>query len=85
VEYFRVERLVVDGKRSSETLASGTDTGLCYLFAADGAGRLVGSDFEPLDLPARGIVAVPANSPTFVVEDLGGLELIRIAPNWPAK
>jgi mannose-6-phosphate isomerase len=85
VEYFRVERLVVDGKRSSETLASGTDTGLCYLFAAEGAGRLIGSDFEPVDLPVRGIVAVPASSPAFVVEDLGGLELIRIAPNWPAK
>ncbi|MGA2051563.1 MAG: type I phosphomannose isomerase catalytic subunit [Terracidiphilus sp.] len=85
VEYFRVERLVVDGKRSSETLASGTGTGLCYLFAAEGAGRLIGSDFEPVDLPVRGIVAVPASSPAFVVEDLGGLELIRIAPNWPAK
>ena len=39
--------------------------------------------FEPVDLPARGIVAVPAASPEFVVEDLGGLDLIRITPNWP--
>ena len=85
VEYFRVERLRVDGSRSSSTLAGEAGAGLSYLFAAAGAGRLVGSDFETVNLPARGIVAVPANSPTFVVEDLGGLELIRIAPNWPAK
>jgi len=85
VEYFRVERLRVDGSRSSSTLAGEAGAGLSYLFAAAGAGRLVGSDFETVNLPARGIVAVPACSPGFVVEDLGGLELIRIAPNWPAK
>jgi mannose-6-phosphate isomerase len=85
VEYFRVERLVVNGGRSSSTLAGEASAGLCYLFAADGAGRLVGSDFEHVDLPARGIAAVPASSPAFVVEDLGGLDLIRIAPNWPSK
>jgi hypothetical protein len=30
------------------------------------------------------MIAVPADAPAFVVEDLGGLDLIRIAPNWPA-
>jgi mannose-6-phosphate isomerase len=85
VEYFRVERLNVESGRSSETLARKAGPGLCYLFAAAGAGRLVGSDFDAVDLPARGVVAVPASSPAFVVEDLGGLELICIAPNWPAK
>ena len=86
VEYFRVERLMVAGSRASETLAGPGETGgLAYLFAAAGAGRLVGAGFEPVALPARGTVAVPASSQAFVVEDLGGLELIRIAPNWPAK
>jgi mannose-6-phosphate isomerase len=87
VEYFRVERLHVAGSRSSETLASKGEParGLSYLFAADGSGRVAGSGFEPVDLPSRGIVAVPATSPAFVVEDLGGLDLIRIAPNWPEK
>jgi len=36
-------------------------------------------------LPARGIVAVPAASPAFTLEDAGGLDLIRITPNWPVK
>jgi mannose-6-phosphate isomerase len=30
-----------------------------------------------------GMVAVPAASPEFVVEDLGGLDLMRITPRWP--
>jgi hypothetical protein len=30
-------------------------------------------------------VAVPAASPEFEVEDMGGLDLIRITPNWPGK
>jgi hypothetical protein len=30
-----------------------------------------------------GMVAVPAASPEFVVEDLGALELMRITPRWP--
>jgi mannose-6-phosphate isomerase len=85
VEYFRVERLPVLGSRPSATLPSPTEPapGLSYLFAADGSARLSGPGFETVELPSRGIVAVPANSPTFVVEDLGGLDLIRIAPNWP--
>jgi mannose-6-phosphate isomerase len=85
VEYFRVERLPVLGSRPSATLPNPAEPahGLSYLFAADGSARLSGPGFETVELPSRGIVAVPANSPTFVVEDLGGLDLIRIAPNWP--
>ena len=87
VEYFRVERLPVMRHRASASLPSKGEPmhGLSYLFAAAGAGRLIGPDFHPVDLPARGIVAVPASSPAFFVEDLGGLDLIRITPNWPAK
>jgi mannose-6-phosphate isomerase len=89
-EYFRVERVSVVGSRDSESLP-GSDTagephqarGLAYLFAAAGNGRISGENFEPIDLPPRGIVAVPATSPSFVVEDLGDLDLIRITPNWP--
>lgn len=86
VEYFRVERLTISGSRASNTLPAAAETasGLSYLFAAAGAGRVVGAGFEPVDLPARGIVAVPATAPEFTVEDLDGLDLIRIAPNWPA-
>jgi mannose-6-phosphate isomerase len=87
VEYFRVERLLLPRHRASASLPGKGEPaqGLSYLFAAAGAGRLIGPDFHPVDLPARGIVAVPASSPSFFVEDLGGLDLIRIAPNWPAK
>jgi mannose-6-phosphate isomerase len=87
VDYFRVERIPVTGNRSSVSLA-GEDRpapGLAYLFAAEGAGKIAGPGFEPVDLPARGIVAVPAASPAFTVEDMGGLDLIRISPNWPGK
>lgn len=93
-EYFRMERIPVRAKLTSESLrgASGK-RGLAYFFAAAGAGRLVGQgpsgvNFEPVDLPPRGIVAVPAASPEFVLQDASGaaerLELIRITPNWPA-
>lgn len=87
-EYFRVERIPVNGRRDGASLA-GTSSlsqaapGLAYLFAAAGAGRVTGNGFDAVDLPARGIVAVPAASPGFTVEDLGGLDLIRITPNWP--
>jgi mannose-6-phosphate isomerase len=86
VEYFRVERLDVEGFRSSETLPAKLELahGLSYLFAAAGAGRVDGEGFDSIDLPARGIIAVPASAPAFMVEDLGDLDLIRIAPNWPA-
>ena len=86
VEYFRVERVPVDGSRSSASLRGGEKPGLAYLFAAAGSGRLTGVGFEPVELLARGIVAVPAVSPEFVLEDLGAgdkLDLIRITPNWP--
>lgn len=86
VKYFRVERIPVSGRRSSASLrgASESAPGLAYLFAAAGAGRIAGAGFE-VDLPPRAIVAVPAISPEFTVEDLGGLDLIRISPNWPEQ
>jgi mannose-6-phosphate isomerase len=87
VEYFRVERVPVEGSRTSASLRGAAKPGLAYLFAAAGSGRLTGAGFEPVELPARGIVAVPAASPEFVLEDVGGpgekLDLIRITPNWP--
>jgi len=88
-DYFRVERIPVTRSRSSESLTNGDRPapGLAYLFAAAGAGRIEGSEFAPVELPPRGIVAVPASSPDFTVEDLGmadaALDLIRITPRWP--
>jgi mannose-6-phosphate isomerase len=90
-EYFRVERMTVLGSRSGFTLGLPLPgqgeplRELSYLFAAAGAGRIVGPAFQPVDLPTRGIVAIPAASPEFAVEDLGGLDLIRIAPKWPGE
>jgi mannose-6-phosphate isomerase len=86
-EYFRVERIPMESSRTSANLRGGEKPGLAYLFAAAGAGRLTGTGFEPVDLPARGIIAVPAASPEFVLKDVGGsgekLDLIRITPSWP--
>jgi hypothetical protein len=36
-----------------------------------------------VELPARGIIALPATSPQFVVEELEALDLIRITPKLP--
>jgi mannose-6-phosphate isomerase len=87
VEYFRVERVPVEGSLPSASLRGDEKRGLAYLFAAAGAGRLSGQGFEPVELPPRGIAAVPAASPEFVLEDVSRpgdkLDLIRITPNWP--
>jgi mannose-6-phosphate isomerase len=89
-DYFCVESLGVVGCRTSASLPGPflaaddePSPGLQYLFAADGTARIAGEGFEPLELPMGGMVAVPAASPEFVVEDLGGLNLMRITPRWP--
>ena len=85
--YFRVDRVPVEESRSSASLVvEGEPTpGLAYLFAAAGAARITGAKFEPVEFSKGGMVAVPAASPEFVVENLGGLELIRITPRWPKE
>src|SRR4051812_44328184 len=87
VEYFRVERVAVKESRASATLPGPGENagGLAYLFAAEGSARLTGDGFEGIELPPRGIAAIPASSPPFTMEDLGGLDLIRISPRWPRK
>jgi mannose-6-phosphate isomerase len=86
VENFRMERIPMNGNRTSENLRSADSrNGLAWLFAAEGAGRLTGNGFDAVELPARGIVGIPAAAPEFVLEDLGALDLIRITPNWPGK
>ncbi|MGB8259814.1 MAG: type I phosphomannose isomerase catalytic subunit [Terracidiphilus sp.] len=84
-EYFRVERVAVERALDSEQLRDADEPRpvLSYLFAAAGSARIAGEAFEAFELPARGIVAVPASSPAFVVENAGGLELIRIAAARP--
>jgi mannose-6-phosphate isomerase len=86
-DYFRVERIAVNGGRTSASLASADEPalGLQYLFAAAGTARIVGSGLESIELPLGGVVAVPAASPEFAVEDLGKLDLIRITPRWPGS
>lgn len=86
-EYFRVERLAVRGSRTSASLRGGgeAEAGLAYLFAAAGSGKISGAGFETIELPLRGIAAVPASSPAFIVVDADGLDLIRITPNWPGS
>ena len=75
VEYFRMERIPVKAKLTSESLrGAGGKRGLAYLFAAQWRWAADGAsgEFEPVDLPPRGIVAVPAASPEFVLEDASG-------------
>ncbi len=98
-EYFRVEKIVVNGVRTGSSMADAAgssevnsseadgDSGLTYLFAANGSGRISAVDskeFEDVELANREMVAVPAASPAWQIEDNGGLELIRIMPRFPA-
>jgi mannose-6-phosphate isomerase len=85
VDYFRVERLPIDGRRTSQSLAGQDETtpSLAYLFAAAGSARITGPQMEPVDLLERSVVAVPATAPAFQIEDAGGLDLIRLTPRWP--
>jgi mannose-6-phosphate isomerase len=80
-----VERIALAGSKSSASLSGEGEPapGLQYLFAAGGAAKIAGASFESVELPMGGMVAVPATSPEFLVEDLGGLDLIRITPRWP--
>jgi mannose-6-phosphate isomerase len=84
-EYFRIERIAVDGSRASSGLPDqdDSDRGLQYLFAAGGSAGISGPGFDPVELPRGGILAVPAAAPEFAVRDLGSLDLIRITPRWP--
>jgi mannose-6-phosphate isomerase len=91
VEDVRMERIPVVGTVTSHSLR-GPDgkRGLAYLFAVSGSARIMPADptqaeFAPVDLLQRGVVAIPAASPEFVLEPVDGekLELIRITPNWP--
>jgi mannose-6-phosphate isomerase len=88
--YFCVERISVAGSRAGKSLRREREAarGLQYLFAAEGSARITSaseSAFEAVELPTRSIVAIPAASPEFVVENLGGLDLIRITPRWPSE
>ncbi len=91
-EYFCVEKIDIHGSRTGHSMMgkhTPSEPGLTYLFAASGAGRVSSgssekSEFSPVDLPERGLVAIAAKSPEWTIEDLGGLELIRITPRFPA-
>jgi len=91
-DYFRIERIPIAGSRGSSSLSGATlpgasKPGLAYFFAAAGSATIVSTTcaFEPVELPTRGVVAIPASSPQFEVVDGGGLDLIRITPRWPGK
>jgi mannose-6-phosphate isomerase len=85
VEYFSVEKIKLQGSIAGAALRGAHRPGLSYLFAAKGSARIEGPGFEAFDLPARAIAAIPASATEFMVRDLGGLELFRMAPNWPKE
>jgi len=91
-EYFCVEKIGVNGTRTGSSITAagnskpGGDSGLIYLFAANGSARisaLASEDFASVELVSRGVVAVPATSPAWQIEDCGGLELVLITPRFP--
>jgi mannose-6-phosphate isomerase len=89
-DYFRIEKIPVDHSTAfnqpigdASPLEADSTAGLAYLFAAAGTGRITGAGFAPLDLPPRAIACVPDAAPEYAIENLGGLELIRLSPKWP--
>jgi mannose-6-phosphate isomerase len=82
-DYFLIERVKVDGTMSGASLRSDAERELQYLFAASGTARISGVGFEAMELTRGGIAAIPAASPHFLIENMGGLELIRMTPRWP--
>lgn len=86
-EFFSVEKIPVEVSRSSKSLLRNgeTEPGLAYLFAASGSGRLSSPSFATVELQERGIVAIPAAAPAFAIQDLGGLDLVRITPSSLGK
>ena len=89
--YFCVEKIDVESLRTAASMRSSgeaAEIGLSYLFSASGSGRIIPADagsFLPVPLPARGLVAIPAASPDWKIENCGDLELIRITPRFPAE
>jgi mannose-6-phosphate isomerase len=95
--YFCVERMTLREVKPGDSMRDRDESpaGLAYLFAAAGSGRVVAATAGPdtltqasnsfsIDLPERGVVAVPAMSPAWQLEPgPKGLELIRITPRWP--
>jgi mannose-6-phosphate isomerase len=85
--YFSVEQMDIAGGRSGSSMRSRDESGpgLTYLFAAKGSGRISAMDptsFASVDLPGSGLVAIPASTPAWQIEDLGDLELIRVTPRF---
>jgi mannose-6-phosphate isomerase len=89
-DYFRVERFQVTNDLHGERLRRGGEVaGLTYLFTAAGTGQLTGASFETVELVPGSIACVPAGSPEYAVENVGGaspsLDLILISPNRPRQ
>ncbi|MGD0940105.1 MAG: type I phosphomannose isomerase catalytic subunit [Terracidiphilus sp.] len=89
-DYFRVERIPVADSIASGSLRAEDESvpRLAYLFVARGSARITGDGIETVELPMGGVVAIPAASPEFTVEEMSvpdssNLELMRISPRWP--
>jgi mannose-6-phosphate isomerase len=88
-DYFCVEKIAIETTRTGKSMSRSSEqaAGLSYLFAAKGAAQISPAnrpDFHPVRLSSGSIVAIPASSPEWAIENLGGLDLIRITPRWPA-
>jgi mannose-6-phosphate isomerase len=89
-DYFRIEKIPVDHSVAfnqpigdASPLEADSTAGLAYLFAAAGTGRMTGAGFAPLHLEPRAFACIPDAAPEFAIENLGGLDLIRLSPKWP--
>jgi Phosphomannose isomerase len=80
--YFRVDQIRVNGKMDRLGLVPPSESAptLTYLFAAVGSGQIRGEDFESIDLPPCGVVALPAFCPPFELQACGELDIICVTP-----
>lgn len=84
--YFRVEQLCIQGKRSVEEIRGAEDpvsASFQLFFAAQGDVKFSGEGFESFILPQGSLAVVPAASPSWSVEAEGKSSLIRIVSKEP--
>lgn len=77
-QYFRVEKLELEGAVSSRRIAGASRPQLQILFAAEGTATLRGSGFEKISVAKCELVVVPASAGEWELEASPGFKLIRI-------
>lgn len=78
-EYFRVDRLLLDGAGAGRVLGAPRDW-LQVLFVAEGEITISGNDFDSFVVKKCQVAVVPAAAPHWTIASRSGSEIIQIMP-----